>query len=236
MSTPAPEKMGRIKQFIQTYQIAKQTDRWLGLWTLLSFVAAAAVGGLIFWVLPPRDGGWLKTLIIVVSALLFGTTTALIIFSRRAQKAAFAQMEGRPGAALAALSMLRRGWHTDQMVAFTKQQDLVHRVVGPPGIVLIGEGNPNRLRALLASERRKHERVVSDTPVHEVIVGNEEGQVPLGKLAGSVMKLPKAVKPAEITDILNRLKALDAARPTIPLPKGPVPTSLKGMRGNLRGR
>lgn len=236
MSTPAPEKMGRIKQFIQTYQIAKQTDRWLGLWTLLSFVAAAAVGGLIFWLLPPRDGGWLKTLIIVVSALLFGTTTALIIFSRRAQKAAFAQMEGRPGAALAALSMLRRGWHTDQMVAFTKQQDLVHRVVGPPGIVLIGEGNPNRLRALLASERRKHERVVSDTPVHEVIVGNEEGQVPLGKLAGSVMKLPKAVKPAEITDILNRLKALDAARPTIPLPKGPVPTSLKGMRGNLRGR
>jgi hypothetical protein len=50
------------------------------------------------------------------------------------------------------------------------------------------------------------------------------------------MKLPKAVKPAEMTDILNRLKALDANRPAIPMPKGPVPTSMKGLRGNLRGR
>ena len=55
-------------------------------------------------------------------------------------------MEGQPGAAAAALRMLRRGWKTDPAIAFTKQQDVVHRVVGPPGIVLIGEGNPNRLR------------------------------------------------------------------------------------------
>jgi hypothetical protein len=39
-----------------------------------------------------------------------------------------------------------------------------------------------------------------------------------------------------MTDILNRLKALDATRSSIPLPKGPVPTSMKGLRGNLRGR
>lgn len=236
MSTPAPAKTGRIRQFIQTYQMAKQTDPRIGLWTLLAFLGAGAVGGVLFWLLPPRDSSAFKTVIIVLGALLFGALAALILFSQRAQRAAFAQMEGRPGAALAALGMLRRGWHTDQMVAFTKQQDLVHRVVGKPGIVLIGEGNANRLRPLLASERRKHERVASGTPVHELVVGNGEGQVPLRKLSKTVMKLPKAVKPAEITDILNRLKALDANRSTIPLPKGPVPTSMKGLRGNLRGR
>jgi hypothetical protein len=228
--------MGRIKQFVQTYKIASRTDRLLGLWTLLSFLVGAALGGLLFWLLPPRDLNTIKIILIVVGALLFGALAALLVFSRRAQKAAFAQMEGRPGAAVAALGMLRRGWRTDQMVAFNKNQDLVHRVVGRPGIVLIGEGNPHRLRSLLASERKKHERVASETPVHELIVGNDEGQVPLPKLTRAVMKLPKAVKPAEMTDILNRLKALDANRPPIPMPKGPVPTSMKGMRGNLRGR
>jgi hypothetical protein len=237
MSTPAPEKKtGRIKQFIQTYQMARKTDRRLGLWTILSFLVGAAAGALLFWVLPPRDASAFKTVLMVAGGLMIGATAALVVFSRRAQKAAFEQMEGRPGAALAALSMLRRGWHTDQMVAFTRQQDLVHRVVGAPGIVLIGEGNPNRLRPLLAGERRKHERVASETPVHEIIVGNDEGQVPLPQLVKAVTRLPKAVKPADITDILNRLKALDANRSTIPLPKGPVPTSMKGMRGNLRGR
>jgi Domain of unknown function (DUF4191) len=237
MSTPAPEKkLGRIKQYTQTYSIAKKTDRFIGLWTLLWFVVGALVGGLIFWVLPPREASPFKTVVIVLGAIAIGGLLAVVIFSRRAQAAAFKQMDGKPGAAVAALSMLRRGWKTDQMVAFNKQQDLVHRVVGPPGIVLIGEGNPNRLRSLLTSERRKHERVASETAVHEIIVGHDEGQVPLPKLTRTVMKLPKSVKPAEITDILNRLKALDAARPTIPLPKGPMPTSMKGMRGNLRGR
>jgi len=145
-------------------------------------------------------------------------------------------MEGQPGAAAAALRMLKRGWKTDPVIAFTKQQDVVHRVVGPPGIVLIGEGNPNRLRQLMAGERRKHERVVADAPIHEVVCGNGEGQVPLSKLVRHVSKLKRQVKPAEMTDILGRLRALDANRSNIPLPKGPVPTSMKGMRQNMRGR
>lgn len=236
MSSTAPEKLGKIQQFVQTYKIASQTDRRLGLWTFLWFVVGAAAGALVFWLLPPRDASILKTVLIVIGALSFGLLAALVVFSRRAQKAAFLQMEGRPGAAVAALSMLKRGWRTDQMVAFNKNSDLVHRVVGPPGIVLIGEGSPQRLRSLLSSERKKHERVASETPVHEIVVGNGEGQVPLPKLASTVMKLPKAVRPADITDILNRLKALDASRPAIPMPKGPMPTSMKGLRGNLRGR
>jgi hypothetical protein len=132
--------------------------------------------------------------------------------------------------------MLRRGWKVDPVVGFTKQQDIVHRVVGPPGIVLVAEGSPTRVRQLLATERRKHERVVADIPIHEVVCGNGAGEVPLAKLVKHVTKLGRDVKPAAMTDILNRLKAIDAQRGTVPLPKGPVPSSMKGMRGQQRGR
>jgi hypothetical protein len=230
-----PEQMSRRAQFVETYRMARRSDPRLGLWLLGAFVVGAVVGFVVFWLLLPTDGA-LGVVISVVAALLLGTLLAMILFGRRAQKAAYAQMEGQPGAAAAALRMLRRGWKSDPVIAFNKQQDVVHRVVGPPGIVLIGEGNANRLRQLMTSERRKHERVAADTPIHEVVCGNDEGQVPLPKLVRHVQKLGRQVKPAEMTDILNRLKALDANRSNIPLPKGPVPTSMKGMRQNMRGR
>ena len=229
-----PDKMSRRQQFVQTYQMAKKTDRAIGWWILGTFLLAAAVGFTVFYLLP--GDGVFGYIIAGVGAFLFGLLAAMIVFGRRAQKAAYGQMEGQPGAAAAALRMLRRGWKSDVAIGFNKQQDVVHRVVGPPGIVLVGEGNANRLRQLMASERRKHERVAAEVPIHEVICGREEGQVPLPKLARYIQKLGRQVKPAEMTDILNRLKALDAQRSPLPLPKGPVPTSMKGMRGNMRGR
>ncbi|KQQ41398.1 DUF4191 domain-containing protein [Nocardioides sp. Leaf307] len=230
----APEAMSRRKQFAETYKITKRTDPKIGLWLLLAFVVAATVGFAIFWILP--GSGALAWVLSTIGALLFGSLAALIVFGRRAQSSAYGQMEGQPGAAAAALRMLRRGWTTTPAVAFTRQQDVVHRVVGPPGIVLIGEGNAHRTRQLLTAERRKHERVAGGAPIHEVVCGREEGQVPLPKLVKHVQKLGRQVKPAEITDILNRLKALDANRSAVPLPKGPVPTNMKGMRQNMRGR
>ncbi|WP_028651839.1 DUF4191 domain-containing protein [Nocardioides halotolerans] len=231
-----PEKSGRIQQFRQTYQLTKKTDPRIGLWLLGAFLIVGALGFVVFFFLLPGDG-LLHTVMAVIGAVLFGTLAVLIIFGRRAQRSAYAQMEGQRGAAGAALRMLRRGWKTyDEPVAVTKQTDVVYRVVGPPGIVLIGEGNHHRLRQLMATERRKHERVAAETPIHEVICGNGEGEVPLPKLVRTVQKLGREVKPAEMTDILNRLKALDANRSAIPMPKGPIPTSMKGMRGNLRGR
>ncbi len=232
--TPDPEKMSRRKQFAETYRMAKRSDPALGAWVAGSFLVGAVVGFVLFWLLPGQ--GVLGLVVSIVGAVLFGALAAMIVFGRRAQKAAYGQMEGQPGAAAAALRMLRRGWQTEPVVAFTKQQDVVHRVVGPPGIVLVGEGNPTRVRQLLATERRKHERVVADVPVHEVVCGNGEGQVPLPRLVKHVSKLKRQVKPAEMTDILGRLRALDANRPNVPLPKGPVPTSMKGMRQNMRGR
>lgn len=234
MSTPATPPTSRRQQFIQTYRMAKKTDRTIGLWILSAFVLGALLGFAIIWFLP--GDGLLAWIMSGVGAFLVGLLLALTVFGRRAQKAAYGQMEGQVGAAASALTMLRRGWKTDPVVGFNRQQDVVHRVVGPPGIVLVGEGNPQRLRTLMANERRKHERVLPETPIHEVVCGNGEGEVPLPKLVRHVTKLGKNLKPADITDVRNRLKAIDAQRGTVPLPKGPVPTSMKGNRGQQRGR
>jgi uncharacterized protein DUF4191 len=225
-----PDKPSRVAQIRESYQLTKKSDPRIGLILLGAFVLVGAIGFLLVFLLV---GG---VIFATIFGVLLGSLAALILFGRRGQSAALAQIEGQPGAAAAALGMLRRGWKTEPMIAFTKQQDVVTRLVGPPGIVLIGEGSVNRLRPLMASERRKHERVASDTPIHEVYVGDGEGQVPLRRLVKSVTRLGRNQKPAQMTDVLQRLKALDANRSNIPLPKGPVPTSMKGMRGNLRGR
>src|SRR6478609_10271186 len=150
--TPDPEKTSRRAQFVETYRMAKKSDPAIGLWIGGAFVLGAVIGYLLFWLLPGQ--GTLGLVLSIVGALLLGTLLAMIVFGRRAQKAAYGQMEGQPGAAAAALRMLRgRSWKTDPVIGFTKQQDVVHRVVGPPGIVLVGEGNRNRLRQLMTSER-----------------------------------------------------------------------------------
>ena len=116
----------------------------------------------------------------------------LVVFGRRAERAAYAQVEGQPGAAAAALGVLRRGWKVQQAVAVTKNQDLVHRVVGRPGVILVGEGNPARVRHLLGVEKKKHARVVGEVPIFDVLVAEDEPDgVPIKKLSKHIMKLPK---------------------------------------------
>ena len=223
-------KSGRMSQIAASYRMTKQSDPKIGLILLGWFLLAAAAAFAVMFLLL---GNWIFAL---VTALPFGVLAALIVFGRRAQHAGYKQIEGQPGAGAAALGMLRRGWTVEPAVGFNRHQDVVHRVVGPPGIVLVGEGNPNRLKPLMTDQRRKHERVASEVPIHEVVVGNTEGAVPLPKLVRHVQKLGRKVKPAQLTDVLARLRALDATRPNVPLPKGPMPTNLKGARQNMRGR
>ncbi|MCH1867466.1 DUF4191 domain-containing protein [Nocardioides sp. CFH 31398] len=223
---------GRLSQIRDTYAMTKRADPKIGLILALSFVVGALVGFGIFFFIPGPS-----LLFAIPGAILFGLLATVIVFGRRAQASAYSQMEGQKGAAAAALTMLKRGWKTDPAVGFNKQQDVVHRVIGPPGIVLVGEGDSQaRLRTLMVSERKKHERVLGDVPVHEVICGRNDGEVPLPKLVKHIRRMDKQVKPAELTDVRARIKAVDARRGTVPLPKGPVPTNMKGMRQNMRGR
>ena len=188
----AEKKPGRIKADPAELQMTKKTDPRIGL-ILLGIFVLGALASASAVMLPDLPHAWSSR---SSSGCMVGLLAALIVFGRRAQAAGISQIEGKPGAAAAALGMLKRGWKTDPAIGFTKQQDVVTRVVGPPGIVLIGEGNPNRLRPLMSSERRSHERVACEVPIHEIVVGHDDGQVPLAKLARHVRKLGKDLKPA----------------------------------------
>src|SRR3954453_16998550 len=92
------EKTGRIQQFRQTYDLTRKTDPRIGLWIAGAFLLVGALGFVVFAFLLPTSG-WLGWVMAVVGAVLFGTLAALIIFGRRAQRSAYKQLEGRPGAA-----------------------------------------------------------------------------------------------------------------------------------------
>ena len=161
--------------------------------------------------------------------LMLGLLAATIVFGRRAEKAAYAQVEGQPGAAAAALNMLRRGWTVTPGVAVSRSQDVVHRAVGRPGVVLVGEGAPSRVGNLLAAERKKVARYLPDIPVYDVQAGNDEGQVPLRKLNRHISKFPRNLKNPQVSEVNRRLKALGTMN--LPIPKGPMPKGMRMPRG-----
>ncbi len=234
MSNPAAVPQGRIAQMRQAYRNTKQTDPRLG-WILLAiWVVAAAITATLSTLLVGT--GWFSIILTVFLSIAVASLATITVFGRRAEKSMYQQAEGQLGAGGAALTMLRRGWTVKQAVGFNKQQDVVHRVIGRPGVILVGEGSPGRTKNLLTSEAKKHARIVGeDVPITILMVGRGEGQVPLPKLVKRVRKLPKKIKAAQQTEVLYKVKALDSMRPAAPMPRGPMPTSMKGARKMMRG-
>lgn len=151
---------------------------------------------------------------------------AMLVFSRRAQAAMFSQAEGQPGAAGWLLQQQLKGdWRLTQGIAGTTSLDAVHRLVGRPGIVLVGEGAPHRVRGLIAQEKKKVARVAGDTPIYDVTVGTGEGDVQLSKLNRYLIKLPNNLTKGEVDALEKRLAALGGAR--MPVPQGPMPQGAK---------
>ena len=223
------EKTSRLKQIVSAYKLTQKSDPTVGLvlaGIFLGIVALAVLGGFLVGPL----------LIWIPLGVALGFLAATLVFGRKVEKAAYSQIEGQAGAAASALQTLRRGWNVTPAVAVTKNADIVHRVVGRPGIILVGEGQASRVKNLLAAEAKKHNRVAGGAPVTQIIAGQGEDEIDIRKLTKHVMKLPAVMQPSEITDLLQRLKALDAVRPQVPMPKGPVPSSLKGARQAMRGR
>jgi hypothetical protein len=101
----------------------------------------------------------------ILFGVLFALLGAMLVFNRRLQKAQYNAIEGQTGAAAAVLNILRGQWFVAPAVAVNAKQDMVHRVVGRCGIVLVGEGAPQRVKGLLAKERKRLERVAGDAPI-----------------------------------------------------------------------
>lgn len=204
----------------QAFTMTRQRDPRLIPYLVITFVVTAAV---IYAVASLITG---NPYLFIVIAVLGGLVAALFVFSRRAQTAAYSQADGQPGAALYVLQNLRGGdWSTTEAVAATTQMDAVHRLTGRPGIVLVGEGAPHRVKGLIAQEKRRMSRLVGDTPIYDVLVGADDGGVPLRKLNAHLIKLPRNLTHEQVSTLNRRLAALNTSR--TPLPQGPMPAGAK---------
>lgn len=210
----------RLKQLGQAFSTTRRADpRLLPLMVGVPLVLLLASIGLGVLLDAPVAGPILGVLVALLAALA--------IFGRRASRAMIGTIAGQPGAAAAVLQTMRGKWRVTPAVAFTRKQAFVHRVVGRPGVVLVGEGAPARVRSLLRQESRKVARVVGETPVHEVSVGDADGQVPLDKLQAHLARLKRTVRPRDLGELDRRLRALGDSE--IPLPKGPLPRGKRRM-------
>ena len=101
-------------------------------------------------------------------------------------------------------------------VAVTRNQDIVHRAVGRPGVVLIGEGVAEPGRSLLATEKKKVARSCPTCRSTTCRPATRTGQVPLRKLNKHLMKLPRNLKTTQVAEVNRRLKALGHDEPADP--------------------
>lgn len=209
------------------YRLAAERDPAVLLKVLAPALGALAVlvvvGVLVGQVVYLSVGG-------VVVAIAIGTT----LFGRRANAAVFGQVAGQPGAAAAVVQGMRGDWRVTPAVAVTRNYDLVHRAVGRPGVILIGEGAPTRVSQLIAQEKKRVGRVVGDAPIYDLSVGDADGQVPLRRLQGQLTRLPRNLKPKQVDALEGRLRALGAAG--VAMPKGPMPRGVRMPRAARRMR
>jgi hypothetical protein len=214
MSSKPPGKIRQIGQMVAL--TAKADPKYVPMVIGVTAVAAVGTFFLVNWLIGPIVGA--------ILAVLVGLIAFTSVTGRRGQAAAFSRIEGQPGAAAAVLESLRGDWRVTPAVAFNRDQDLVHRAIGRAGVVLVAEGRGGaRTRELLSAELKKVRRAIGpDAPLHDIVVGKSEGQVPLNRLSVHIMKLPRTMKPREVNVIDARLKAMSASG--LPLPKGPMPT------------
>jgi hypothetical protein len=222
---PAPPKLSRrerLKQIRAAFTMTRRADP-----RLIPLLLAAFLGPLVLLLAIGLVLG--HPIYLSVLGVLVGFVGVVAVFGRRMQRMQYSQVEGQPGAAAAVLGTIRGNWRVTPAVGFTREQDLLHRVVGLPGVVLVGEGSPTRVRGLIVTEKKKLARFLGDTPVYDVMVGDGEGQLTLRALERHLMKLPRNIKPAKVNELDRKLKAM---APALPIPKGPMPTRVP--RGRMR--
>ncbi|PRI12158.1 DUF4191 domain-containing protein [Leucobacter massiliensis] len=221
------KKTGRIRQMIEIYKTTKVHDRNLPWALLLSFVAPVALSVLLAWLL---SGNWFGWVLWPLTGVLVGILLVMIVLGRRAERMAYQQIEGRPGAVGAVVqSALRRSWRGSEVpVAINRNQDAVYRVVGRGGIVLISEGSRQGTQRMAADEERKIRRAMRNVEVVHLYVGPDGDGVPLPKLSKTLVRLKPKLNRREVAAVYNRLVSLQAA--PVGIPKGMDPNRIRSQR------
>jgi len=225
----AAKEPGRLKQMWQVFQMTRRYDPAVVWWMLLGLVGGIAVGVVLSLILSP--GSVFGIVLWTIAGLFAGILAAMIILGRRAERAAYDQISGQPGAVGAVFrSSLGRNWTGNEMPvnANAKTQDAVYRAVGTGGVVLVGEGPRSRTRKLVEDEKRKITRILPNVPVNELYVGPDPDAIPLYRLPREIKRIrrPKLTKP-EVIAVRNRLAALGT---NLPIPKGVDPYKVRPQR------
>lgn len=221
------KRKGRIRQMIEVYRATKPHDPQLP-WILLAlFVAPVAISLVLAWLIP---GSWLNWVLWPVTGLLLGLLLVMITLGRRAERVAYRQIAGQPGAVGAVVQgALRRSWRGSEVpVALNRNQDAVYRVVGRGGVVIISEGSRQRTQRMAKDEERKIRRALRNVEIVHLYVGPDEGAVPIENLSKTLTKLKPKLSRSEVTAVYSRLTSLQAA--PVGIPKGMDPNKVRAQR------
>jgi Domain of unknown function (DUF4191) len=229
-SSSAPTKEpGRIKQMYQVFNMTRRYDPMSIWWMVASFVVPVLLGLAAAFAL---SGGTIFNFILyLLVGVLLGVLLFMIVLGRLAERAAYSQIEGQPGAVGAVFkSGLRRQWRASEMpVAVNgRSQAAVYRAVGRPGVVLVAEGSRGQTQKIVEEEKRKVARITPGVPVTVLSVGPEGESIPLHKLARRMNRVKNAIGRNEVLAVSNRLDSLGQNK--LPIPKGVDPMRVRPGR------
>ena len=227
MAKAKNKEPGRIAQMWQVYTMTRRSDKAVTALVLISFVAPIIVA--VGVALGFFAGNVISLILLIVVGILAGILLALVVLGRRAESAAYSQMEGQPGATGAVLSSaLRRGWITSDIpVAVNKNRDAVFRAIGRGGIVIVAEGPSSRTNRMADDEVRKVTRVIPNVPTHVLHVGPDADSLSLKALPREIRKIRRTLTKREVQVISSRLSSL---APGMPIPKGIDPRKVRAGR------
>ncbi|MBB4961021.1 DUF4191 domain-containing protein [Micromonospora polyrhachis] len=216
----------RLKQIGMVFSFTAKRDKWF-----VPLAAAAVLIPLALAVVAVMFWGWFWLPIGILVALL----ALLIVLNLRSNTAMMSAAEGQPGAAASIMESMRGDWRVTPAISSTTQMDMVHLVIGRPGVILLAEGNPHRVRGLLGQEKRRLAKVIGTAPIFDYMIGQGENELPVRKLRMTLMRLPRNLSGKDVNALDKRLKAL-SARPQ--MPKGAIPKNMRppGFRGAGRQR
>lgn len=213
----------RLKQIGQVFAFTAKQDKWF----VPLVVAAVAIPLAITVVIVLLTDGYLW----IPVGILFTLLAVLIVLNLRSNTAMMNVAEGQPGAAASLMENMRGDWRVRPAASSTTQFDMVHVVIGKPGVILLGEGDPQRVRGLLSQEKKRLVKVIGNAPLYDYVIGTDEGQLPVRKLRSTMLKLPRNLTGKDVNSLDKRLGAL-MSRPQ--MPKGAIPKNMRPSKGAFR--
>ena len=226
------KKPGKIKQIGQVIRMTKDYDSRIIWFLIIAFLLPTLIGLYSAIFLSSRN--WVNIILFSLTGIFLGLLLALTVLNIRASRAAYAQVEVKPGAVGAVLkSGLIRKWLGNETPCAINQktQDAVFRAVGKGGIALIAEGSGAKLNKLVNEEAKKINRIAPNVALIKIYIGTESGKTPLHKLKKRLKRVKKTLRKSEFIAVSNRINSLQSK---MPIPQGIDPLKARVQRKFMR--